>query len=432
MNRDRDGAGLVRPEIARAAAALGDGPLTDDALRTHIDPLFSRALARPGVYLANHSLGRPLDATADDLRAAVDLWYTDMDGAWEGWLAGMDRFRALWAALLGAWDRPGCVVPKTSAGQGLRAVLSALPMDRPRVVATEGEFDSMDFILRSWSERRRIELTLVPPDDRGVFHARDIARALEQPADLLLISHAFYATGQLLEGAGELIDRAHDRGALVLLDTYHSAGVLPMDLRSLGAGGPDFAVGGSYKYARGGPGACWLAVRPDHADGSDLRTLDTGWFAKRDTFGFDRSGPPRRKPGGDGWLESTPPVLTVFQALAGLELLLAIGVDRLRAHNLDQQADLVRALSDRGVPTRDVGPSGAFVLVPAPDAPAASAALAERGVFTDARLGCVRLCPDVLTRRDELGRAADALRDLLDAPPRPAPAPADARAHSPR
>ncbi len=73
--------------IHAAVGRLGPGPLTEAGLVEHIHPLFSRALGRNArngeIYLANHSLGRPLDASADDVREAMDLWYTDMEGAWD-------------------------------------------------------------------------------------------------------------------------------------------------------------------------------------------------------------------------------------------------------------------------------------------------------------------------------------------------------------
>ena len=99
----------------------------------------------------------------------------------------------------------------------------------------------------------------------------------------------------------------------MLLDVYHSLGVLPVDVRRLDV---DFAVGGSYKYLRGGPGACFLYLAPRHLDGR-LRTLDIGWFAKRDPFAYRRPDPPELAEGGDAFLESTPPVLTLYQARAG-------------------------------------------------------------------------------------------------------------------
>lgn len=414
------------------------GPLTELALRDSVFPLFSRVRARTEIYLANHSLGRPLDRTALDIQSALDLWYTDMDGAWSAWMDAQNRFRALTAQLLGL-SRPDAVVPKTSAGQGVRAVLNAIPASDsntpPHIVTTTGEFDSTDFILKTYEHRGRAIVTRVPADAQGVFHGEHIANAITPQTDLVAISQVIFATGQVVEGLDLVIQRAHEHGALVLLDVYHSAGVLPLSLESLGA---DFAVGGSYKYTRGGPGACWLAIHPRHlsslptsaskddapATGTPvtpegLTTLDTGWFAKYDTFGFTRTAQPVLARGGDAWLESTPSFLAPYQALAGLELTLGIGLDRLRAYSLDRQQRLAQALTDQGVPLHNVEPHGAYLLIPTTDGPSACKRLKKRGINTDARTcpttgkHLVRLCPDLLTTRDEIARAAPIIGDVL-------------------
>ena len=156
-------------EIDSAVAALGHGPLTAQGLRRHVWPLFSRVLARPDIYLANHSLGRPLDRTAADVAASLDAWYRDLGDAWDGWLAEREQFRALVARLIGA-PRPDCIVTKTSAGQGLRAVLNALSGE-PRVATTDGEFDSIDFILRNYRKRGRIALRVTPWRELSVEQA---------------------------------------------------------------------------------------------------------------------------------------------------------------------------------------------------------------------------------------------------------------------
>ena len=106
--------------LASAVAAIGTGVLTEDALRLHIFPLFSKTLAEPGIYLANHSLGRPLDQTEDDLRECFHLWQIRLGEAWDPWLEEEQAHRSRIAQLIGA-PRPDCIVPKTSAGQGLRA-----------------------------------------------------------------------------------------------------------------------------------------------------------------------------------------------------------------------------------------------------------------------------------------------------------------------
>ncbi|HLW12808.1 MAG TPA: aminotransferase class V-fold PLP-dependent enzyme, partial [Casimicrobiaceae bacterium] len=329
-------------EIESRVAALGDGPLTEVALAAHVAPLFSRArdAGSERVYLANHSLGRPLDAIEADVREGLAAWYANMGGAWDAWMAEMHAYRARLARLMHA-PRSDCVVPKTSAGQGLRAILNSYEAgERPRVVATRGEFDSLDVILREYARRGRIDLALVPPRNGGRFHTDDMLDAIGAAVDLVVVSEVVFNTGQRIDRLGAIVERTQRAKGRVLLDVYHSLGALPVDVVALDV---DFAVGGSYKYLRGGPGACFLYVHPRHLDGS-LRTLDTGWFAKRDAFAYRRPDPPQLAEGGDAFLESTPPVLTWYQARAGQQLTLALGVARIRAYSLQQQRTLVERL----------------------------------------------------------------------------------------
>jgi kynureninase len=211
----------------------------------------------------------------------------------------------------------------------------------------------------------------------------------------------------------EIVARTHRAGGRVLLDVYHSLGVLPVDVHALDV---DFAVGGSYKYLRGGPGACFLYLAPRHLDGR-LRTLDIGWFAKRDPFTYRRPDPPELAEGGDAFLESTPPVLPLFQARAGQVLTQAIGVARLRAFSLDRQQRLRGALQAQGIEA--IGGSedrGAFLIVVDDRAETWADALAERGVVADARGRFLRLCPDLLTTEDEMAVAARRLAEVAEAP----------------
>ncbi|MFO1313758.1 MAG: aminotransferase class V-fold PLP-dependent enzyme [Burkholderiales bacterium] len=384
--------------IEAAVAAMGDGPLNEAGVARHVAPLFSRVLAqgRERVYLANHSLGRPLDATEDDVREGVAAWYARMGGAWDAWSEEMRAFRTRLAQLLGA-PRHDCVVPKTSAGQGLRAILNTYDTV-PHVVATRGEFDSLDVILREYARRGRIALTLVEPEA--------LAAAVEGRVDLVVVSQVVFNTGRVVSRLADAIARTHRAGGRVLLDVYHSLGVMPVDVQALGV---DFAVGGSYKYLRGGPGACFLYLAPRHLDGH-LRTLDIGWFAKREPFAYRRPDPPVLAEGGDAFLESTPPVLTSYQARAGQVFTIAVGVERLRAYSLDLQRRLVDALASHGVQSEGAtADRGAFLVVEDEHAEAWADALEARGVATDARGRYLRLCPDVLTTEAEIAAAATAV-----------------------
>ena len=90
-------------DIGRRVAAMGNGALTESALAEHVAPLFSRALAAaPGrIYLANHSLGRPLDAMDDDVREGLAAWYAQMGGAWDAWMSEVAGYRERLARMLG-------------------------------------------------------------------------------------------------------------------------------------------------------------------------------------------------------------------------------------------------------------------------------------------------------------------------------------------
>ena len=395
--------------IDAAVAALGPGELTESVLARHVAPLFARHKLAYGerIYLANHSLGRPLDATADDVREGLDAWYAEQGGAWDAWSAAMTAYRERVAALLGA-PRGDCIVPKTSAGQGLRAVLNTYD-GVPRVVATRGEFDSLDVILREYARRGRIALTLVDARADGRYDTADVVAAIGARADLVVVSEIVFNTGQRLADLPAIVAAAHAAGGRALVDVYHSLGVVESDIAALDV---DFAVGGGYKYLRGGPGACFLYLHPRHLDGG-LRSLDTGWFAKASPFDYARPDPPRYAPGGDGWLESTPAVMPIYQARAGLRFTLAIGVARLRAYSLACQRRLVAALAARGIAAQGgTEDRGAFVVVEDSRAGEWAERLREQGIVTDARGPCLRLCPDILNTEDELVRAAAALAAL--------------------
>jgi kynureninase len=392
-----------------AVAQLGPGPLTEESVQRHIAPLFSRVLASDRVYLANHSLGRPLDAMAGDVREATSLWETKLGDAWDEWLAEQGAFRARIAQLIHA-PRVDCIVPKTSAGQGLRAVLNALP-GTPRVLSTRGEFDSIDLLLKQYASLGRIEMRWVEADADGLFTLPGIMRHLRQGIDLVVISQVMFTNGQIVHDLDQLADACHSVGAKLLVDFYHAVGVFPVDVAAMRA---DFAIGGSYKYLRGGPGACFLYLSPKVL-ASGLRPLDTGWFARENTFGYERHDPPLLRAGGDAFLESTPPMLTYYQARSGQQFTLAITVERLREYGLKQLNQLKLYLADAGIEA--IGGDadhGAFLSVRHTNASKLEKKIAESNVNTDARGEWLRLCPDCLTREDELRTAAFAVRRALE------------------
>lgn len=395
--------------LQSALFALGNDALTETSVRQQLFPLFSKVLARPiaEIYLANHSLGRPLDATAIDLVEGTTAWFEALDAAWMPWWSEMQAWRANTARLVNA-ARADCIVPKTSAGQGLRAVLNSFS-EVITVLTTEGEFDSIDHILKQYEAKGRIRLISVAAGESGQFCVDDLMARLDG-VQLVVVSQVFFATGQLLGDLDRLVTACHDAGAQILLDTYHGVGVVPTDLAALAV---DYAVGGSYKYLRGGPGVCWLYLSPTVL-AAHPTTLDTGWFAKRDPFSYQRPVPPAFADGGDAWLESTFNPLGFYQARAGLALVNGLGVARLRDYSLGQKHYLSAALDSYGIAHFGAGDDfGAFLTIPHPAPMALCEQLKAVGVNGDARAAGLRLCPDLLTTHEEMDTAARQLAGLL-------------------
>jgi kynureninase len=394
--------------LADAVAAIGPGALTEDALRRHIFPLFSKTLAMPGIYLANHSLGRPLDQTEDDLREGFHHWQTKLGDAWDPWLEEEQAHRTRIAQLIGA-PRPDCIVPKTSAGQGLRTVLNALP-GVPRVVSTTSEFDSIDVILKQYAALGKITLQLVTcqaPD--GSIDLSQLTQEIHAGADLVIISQVMFMTGQVVPNLDLLAEHCHRAGARLLVDAYHSIGVFPVDVAAMNA---DFMIGGSYKYLRGGPGAAFLYISPA-ALSSDLNPIDIGWFAKDHPFLYERPNPPRFAPGGNAFLESTPPVLTYYQARAGQQLTLHLGAARIRAYNIDRLSRLKQYLADSGIAAQGAdNKHGGFLTIENSAATTLAQTLERSGITTDARDKWLRLSPDYLTPDSALREVAAALASV--------------------
>ncbi len=390
---------------------MGSGPLEPDSIQRHIVPLFSRVLSSNSLYLANHSLGRPLDAMAEDIAEATAVWYSKLGDAWDAWLEEREAFRKRIATLIGA-THTDCVVPKTSAGQGLRAVLNALP-GKPRVISTRGEFDSIDVILKQYAALDRIELQWVEPEADGDFTIEPLMDAVKDRdgAGLIVVSQVMFMTGQIVRSLDALAKACHQHGARLLVDSYHAVGVIPVDVVQLGA---DFVIGGSYKYLRGGPGACFLYIAPAVLE-AGLRPLDSGWFANSNPFGYSRPELPVLSYGGNAFLESTPPVLMWYQARSGLEFTLAMGVERLRAYGLRQLKALRGYITAAGVNTIKGGDEnhGAFLAIRLAKAMEFATGLQREGIICDARGEWLRLCPDCLTRDEELQCAAAALGKLL-------------------
>ena len=394
--------------LETAINVLNTKALDEAFINQYIRPLFTQSLQNTSaIYLANHSLGRMLDQTEKDVVEGLQHWTYGREDAWDHWFEEMQAFRQQTATLILA-ESADCIIPKASAGQALRAILNCY--DKPiNVMTSADEFSSIDFILKAFSQRKRIQLGFIKPKRSRHYQLDDFLIALRNKPKLIVLSMVFFTTGQLLSQLNTLIDAAHQQGTLILLDLYHAAGAVPFDVTELDV---DFAIGGSYKYLRGGPGASWLYIHPLHLDGA-LRTLDTGWFAQDLAFAFERPEIPHYASGGNAFLESTPAILPFYQARAGLNFTLAIGVQRLRDYSLQQQQFMENLFQQYEIPFLEkTGHRGAFIAIPHTQVETITTQLKDSGVIADCRENLLRLCPDLLTTEEKLSTAIDKLAEI--------------------
>jgi kynureninase len=271
---------------------------------------------------------------------------------------------------------------------------------RRRVVYEEGNFPSVRYLYQA-QERRGADI-LVAADDEGVVEAID-ERTLLVP-----VTHVLFKTGEI-QDIEAIVARAHDVGALVVLDAYQSVGTVPLDVTKLGV---DFAVGGSVKWLCGGPGAAWLYVRPELVE--TLEPALTGWQAHARPFAFEPEQDYAE--GAARFLTGTPNVPALYAATAGYEVVEGVGVERIRARSVEQTSLLIELLESAGFDVgspRDPARRGGTVVVKPPDFERVGRELMDRGVICDWRPDVgLRLGPHFYNTDDELRYAVEQIAEL--------------------
>jgi kynureninase len=361
-------------------------------------------------YLVSNSLGAMPRTVADRLAEYAHEWATRgvrawADRWWEMPVAVGDEI----APLIGAGAGEVAMVPNVSMAQA--QVLSALDYSGPRdtIVMTALDFPSVRYVYDTLATRLGARIVVVPSDDGvGIDEERLIA-AIDERTRLVAISHVLFRSAYVMDVA-RVAAHAHAMGALVSLDAYHSVGVLPVDVYALGA---DFLTGGVLKWLCGGPGGCFLWVRPSVS--AQVAPAITGWQAHRHPFAFepemDYADAAWR------WLGGTPVIPALFAATEGPRILREAGIEAVRAKSLRQTERLIALADARGYPVaapRDAARRGGTVAFDVPHAREVARALLERDVIVDYRPGAgIRLAPHFYTSDEELEAAVAMIDDIL-------------------
>ncbi len=297
------------------------------------------------IYLDGNSLGRLPRRTRSLIQDYVDRqWGERLIRGWnEGWLDLAQRIGDKIAPLIGA--QPGEVVVAESTSTNLFKLAVAALKARPgrRTIVTDDlNFPSDLYIFQGIVDMlgagHRVQVVASPDGVHGPVEA--LRTAIDEDTALVSLSHTAFKSAYSYD-IRAITALAHRAGALVLWDLSHSAGAVPVDLRGAGA---DLAVGCTYKYLNGGPGApAFLYVRRDLQD--SLHNPIAGWFSQAAPFDFGLAYQPAA--GLRRMLTGTPPVLSLAGIEPGVDLLLEAGMDRLRAKSVQQTEYLIALYEDQ-------------------------------------------------------------------------------------
>lgn len=365
-------------------------------------------------YLISHSLGAMPRRAHERLQAYAEMWATRGVRAWaEGWWEMPLTVGDEVARIIGADAGTVAMHQNVSVCQSL--ILSCFDTTpetrRNKIVYSELEFPSVMYVYEAHARDGRFRIHKVKSEDGVTAPLEATLAAIDEETLLVPVSHVLFKSASL-QDARAITRRAHEVGALVVLDTYQSAGTVPFSVKDLDV---DFCTGGSVKWLCGGPGAGYLYVAPRLRQ--TLEPKVTGWMAHAAPFSFE-DGPIQYAEGAARFLHGSPAVPALYAAESGYKIINEIGVERIREKSVRQTQRLIELAEEAGfrvTSPRDPESRGGTITVAADHAPAVTRELIRREFIVDYRPGAgVRISPHFYTKDEELELVVREMRRILD------------------
>ncbi|HET9478037.1 MAG TPA: aminotransferase class V-fold PLP-dependent enzyme [Pyrinomonadaceae bacterium] len=364
-----------------------------------------------GIHLLSHSLGPVPRRVRQSMMAYCDAWehHTSEDAWATTWWQLSRRVGDRIARILGG--APASVQIQPNASIALATVASCFDFPsgrRSKVVTTALDFPSMEYI---WDAQRELgaRVEVIKSNDGISVPLEKILQAIDDETCLVALAHTSYRSSYRID-VPAVVERAHANGALVLLDVYQSAGVLPLHAADWKV---DFLIGGTIKWLCGGPSCGYLYVRPDIQ--KDLRPRLTGWVAHDAPFEF-AAAPMRYARSVRRFAQGTPSIPALYSAIPGLDIIESVGVTQIAAESQRRMQLMIDFARERGWTINtplDVERRGGSVMIGVDDAKSVSEQLAERRVFVDWRPGAgLRISPHFFNTDEEVEEALQILATL--------------------
>jgi len=276
--------------------------------------------------MISNSLGAMPAEVEDELRAYTSIWQREGVEAWHEWFPFVDEVSGLFASLIGADAKDVTLVHNLTVASALIASSLDFTGTRNKVVYSDLHFPTISYVWQGWKKYGAVPTVVASPDGISV-PVELYCNAIDESTKLVALSHVYFRSGAL-QDVKSIIDYAHSKGALVMLDSYQAAGVVPIDVKALNV---DVMASGVLKWLCGGPGAAFMYVRPDLQE--QFAPAIRGWLADKEPFEFHMPDV-NFEHGMHRFLTSSIQVPCLHTARPALKMFNEIGINAIRAKSL--------------------------------------------------------------------------------------------------
>lgn len=330
----------------------------------------------------------------------LDDWARD-GSPWDVWVGKLETLRSKFAGFINAGADE--IAVKTSVSDAVNALASSFDFsgERNKIVVDDYAFPTTAQIWHAQTSRGA-QVVHVPEKDDHTIPLEHYEQAIDEKTLLVSLTQVCYRHGGR-QDIGAITKLAHERGALVMVDSFQALGTVPIDVQAMDV---DFLTGGTLKYLLGSAGLAFLYVRGKHIP--TLYPTATGWFAQDDIFamdiyGYDPSKTARRFESG------TPPNPNIYAGIAGLELVAEVGIPAIDAHLQEITGAIKERAREKGYSIATPDLHGAMIAIRSNDVEQLVNCLHQEGIIVSSRDGNLRVSPHFYNELSDVDALFDAL-----------------------
>jgi len=277
-------------------------------------------------YMISNSLGAMPREVEAQLMHYTHEWQTEGVESWHSWFPLVDTVSGLFGKIIGAQQQDVTLIHNLTIGSALIASCLDFTGKRNKVVFTELHFPTISYVWHGW-QKYGAKVHLVRSDDGIHVDVQKVCDAIDEETMIVPISHVYFRSGAL-QDIKTIIDHAHAKGVLVMVDSYQAAGVVPIDVKALDV---DILASGVLKWLCGGPGAAFMYVRRDLQE--RFQPAIRGWLGDKEPFDFVMPDV-NFADGMHRFLTSSIQVPCLYTAVPALKMMGEIGIEKIREKSL--------------------------------------------------------------------------------------------------